>query len=125
MNKVELNKEIEKLKASLEAHESQVKDLQHDLKTANQRLADADKHKLPESYFGKIEDAISTAVESFDFNNIDSYSAEFEMDYDNTVNLNNIEFDGQDELAEDIQRNIEDLFGVTDDEDEDNESSDE
>ena len=35
------------------------------------------------------------------------------MDYDNTVNLSNIEFEAQDELAEEIQRNIEDLFGVT------------
>jgi uncharacterized protein (DUF342 family) len=117
MTKEELNQEIAKLKVSLEAHEEQVKDLQHDLKTANKRLADADKHKLPESYFGKIEDAILTAIESFDFNNTGSYNAEFEMDYDNTVSLNNIEFDAGDELAEDIQRNIEDLFGIADEED--------
>jgi uncharacterized protein (DUF342 family) len=122
MNKEELNQEIEKLKASLEAHESQVKDLNHDLKIANQRLADADKHKLPESYFGKIEDAILTAIESFEFDNVDSYNAEFQMDYDNKVELSHVEFDGKDELAEDIQRNIEELFGVADESDDDNES---
>ena len=38
MTKEELNIEIEKLKVSLEAHEEQVKDLSHDLKTAKQRL---------------------------------------------------------------------------------------
>jgi hypothetical protein len=122
MNKEELNQEIGKLKASLEMHESQVKDLQHDLKIANQRLADADKHKLPESYFGKIEDAILTAIESFEFDNVDSYNAEFQMDYDNKVELSHVEFDGKDELAEDIQRNIEELFGVADESDDDNES---
>ena len=38
MNKEELNQEIGKLKASLEAHESQVKDLQQDLKNAEKKL---------------------------------------------------------------------------------------
>ena len=40
MNKEELNQEIGKLKASLEAHESQVKDLQQDLQVAEKKLAD-------------------------------------------------------------------------------------
>ena len=117
MTKEELNQEIGKLKASLEMHESQVKSLQDDLRTVNKKLVDADKHKLPESYFGKIEDVIISTVENFDFNNADMYSAEFEMDYDNKVNLASIEFENADELAEDIQRGIEDLFGVADESD--------
>ena len=117
MTKEELNQEIGKLKASLEMHESQVKSLQDDLRTANKKLVDADKHKLPGSYFGKIEDVITSTVENFDFNNADMYSAEFEMDYDNKVNLASIEFENADELAEDIQRGIEDLFGVADESD--------
>ena len=57
------------------------------------------------------------SIENFDFNNTGSYSTEFEMDYDNTVSLNNIEFDAGDELAEEICRNVEDLFGVTEESD--------
>ena len=49
MTKEELNQEIAKLKVSLSAHEEQVKDLSHDLKTAEQRLADSDKPKLTEN----------------------------------------------------------------------------
>ena len=49
MNKEELNKEIEKLKVSLEAHEEQVKDLNHDLKIATQRLEDCDKPKVTQN----------------------------------------------------------------------------
>ena len=46
MIKEELNKEIEKLKVSLEAHQEQVKDLERDLRDATQKLEDADKPKL-------------------------------------------------------------------------------
>ena len=52
MTKEELNKEIEKLKVSLEAHEEQVKDLSHDLKVATQRLEDCDKPKLTNKQLG-------------------------------------------------------------------------
>ena len=48
MTKDEMSQEIGKLKASLEAHDSQVKDLQHDLKSAEKKLADADKPKFTE-----------------------------------------------------------------------------
>ena len=43
MNKEELNRQVELLKTSLEAHEEQVKALNHDLKIAIQRLVDCDK----------------------------------------------------------------------------------
>ena len=117
MTKEELKQEITKLEQYIDSHAEQVKDLEHDLRTTKRRLADADKHKLPSNYFVKIEDAISSTIENFDFNNTDSYNAEFEMDYDNTVNLSNIEFEAGDELAEEICRNVEDLFGVTDESD--------
>ena len=117
MNKEELKQEITKLEQYIESHAEQVKDLEHDLRTTKRRLADADKHKLPSNYFTKIEDAISSTIENFDFNNTDSYNAEFEMDYDNTVNLSNVEFEAGDELAEDICRSVEDLFGITEESD--------
>ena len=117
MTKEELKQEITKLEQYIESHAEQVKDLEPDQRTTKRRLADADKHKLPSNYFIKIEDAISSTIENFDFNNTDSYNAEFEMDYDNTVNLSNVEFEAGDELAEEICRNVEDLFGVTEESD--------
>jgi len=117
MTKEELKQEITKLEQHIDQHSEQVKDLEHDLRTTKRRLADADKHKLPSNYFIKIEDAISSTIENFDFNNTDSYNTEFEMDYDNTVSLSSVEFEARDELAEDICRNVEDLFGVTEESD--------
>ena len=117
MNKVELNKEIGKLKASLEAHESQVKDLQHDLKTAEQRLTDADKPKLTEKQFSAIQSVIENTVENYSFDDADRYEFELGIEYDNKVYLSHINFDGQGDLADDIYQGVEDLFGIADESD--------
>jgi len=122
MNKEELNKEIEKLKVSLEAHEEQVKDLQHDLKTAEQRLEDVDKPKLTNKQFAELHRVIETSVENFDFNQADSYNVEMSMNYDNQVELSHIEFECHADLYEQIIHDVEKLFGVADESDDDEES---
>ena len=122
MNKEELNKEIEKLKVSLEAHEEQVKDLNHDLKIATQRLEDCDKPKLTNKQFAKLHTVIETSVENFDFNQADNYNVEMGMEYDNKVYLDNIEFECHADLYEQIIRDVESLFGVADESDDDDES---
>ena len=122
MNKEELNQEISKLKASLEAHESQVKDLNHDLKIATQRLEDCDKPKLTPKQFDELHRVIETSVENFDFNNSDNYNVEMGMEYDNKVYVENIEFENNADLYEQIIQDVERLFGVADESDDDEES---
>ena len=122
MNKEDLIKEIDKLKASLEVHEDQVKDLQHDLKTAEQRLKDVDKPKLTRKQFDELHKVIENSVENFDFNNTENYNAEMSMEYDNKVYLDCIEFENHADLYEQIISDVEDLFGVTDESDDDEKS---
>ena len=122
MNKEDLIKEIDKLKASLEVHEDQVKDLQHDLKTAEQRLKDVDKPKLTRKQFDELHKVIENSVENFDFNNTENYNAEMSMEYDNKVYLDCIEFENHADLYEQIISDVEDLFGVADESDDDEES---
>ena len=123
MNKEELSKEIEKLKASLEAHESQVKDLNHDLATAKQKLEDCDKPKLTQKQFAKLHTVIETSVENFDFNQVDNYNVEMGMEYDNKVYLDNIEFECHADLYEQIIYDVEKLFGVADESDDEDAST--
>ena len=66
MNKEELNKEIEKLKVSLEAHEEQVKDLQRLLEVAEKKLIDADKPKLTVKQLQVIENAIDKTIKAYE-----------------------------------------------------------
>ena len=122
MNKEELTKEIEKLKVSLEAHEEQVKDLNHDLKIATQRLEDCDKPKLTSKQFDELHRTIETSVENFDFNQADNYNVEMGMEYDNKVYLSHIEFECHADLYEQIIQDVERLFGVADESDDDEES---
>ena len=122
MNKEELTKEIEKLKVSLEAHEEQVKDLNHDLKIATQRLEDCDKPKLTNKQFAELHRVIETSVENFDFNQADCYNVEMSMDYDNKVELSHIEFECHADLYEQIIEDVEKLFGVTEEVDTDSDS---
>ena len=122
MIKEELTREIAKLQLALESHEEQVKDLQHDLKTAEQRLEDVDKPKLTNKQFSKLHDVIENTLESFDFNNCNNYEPEFEMDYDGKVGLAHITFDAADDLASELIENVESLFGVADESDDDEES---
>ena len=117
MTKEELNQEIEKLKVSLNAHEEQVKDLSHDLKAAEQKLADSDKPKLTEKQLEAIQTAIETSVDGFNFDEPDSYDVEFGLEYDNKVYLSHISFDGHSDLSDEIYNKVESLFGVADESD--------
>ena len=123
MNKEELNQEIGKLKASLEAHESQVKDLQHDLNVANKRLEDADKPKITEKAFELIQNAIESGVNGYrGFEEEDNYEYEMGMEYDNKVYLSHINFENHSDLADEIYSKVEDCFGIADESDDDDES---
>ena len=122
MTKEELTQEIEKLKVSLNAHEEQVKDLSHDLKAAEQKLADCDKPKLTSKQFDELHRTIENSVENFDFNQADNYNVEMGMEYDNKVYLSHIEFECHADLYEQIIQDVERLFGVADESDDDEES---
>ena len=118
MNKEELNQEIGKLKASLEAHESQVNDLQRDLKTAEKKLADSNKPKLTIEQLNAIENAIESAIRGYNgFNEEDRYDYEMAMEYDNKIYLSHIEFNDTDDLANEVYAKVEDLFGIDESDD--------
>ena len=114
MIKEKLNQEIDKLKVSLEAHQEQVKDLEHDLKVAIQKLEDCDKPKLTNKQFDELHRTIENSVENFDFNEVDSYNVEMGMEYDNKVYIESIEFEGHQDLYGQIIQDVESLFGVAD-----------
>ena len=118
MKKEELNKEIEKLKVSLQAHEEQVKDLQRLLEVAEKKLIDADKPKLTVKQLQAIENAIDKTIRNYSFDDVDNYDCEMSMEYDNKVYVSHINFEAEDDLADEIYKNVENLFGVVDEEDE-------
>jgi len=123
MTKDELIREVAKLQLAVESHEEQVKDLSHDLKTAEQRLADCDKPKLTEKQFEAIQSAIEISVDDFAFDEADSYEIELGMEYDNKVYISGVTFEGQSDLSDEIYNKVESLFGVADESDDENAST--
>lgn len=123
MQKHELTREIAKLQLAVESHEEQVKDLQRDLKAAEQKLADADKPKLTKKQFDELHRTIENSVENFDFNEADNYNVEMAMEYDNKVYLSHIEFEGHQDLYGQIIQDVESLFGVADESDDEDAST--
>ena len=61
-------------------------------------------------------------MENFDFNQADNYNVEMGMEYDNKVYLSHIEFECHADLYEQIIQDVERLFGVADESDDDEES---
>ena len=118
MNKEELNKEIEKLKAVILTHEEQVKILQDKLQVAEKKLIDVDKPKLTVKQLQAIENAIDKTIRNYSFDDVDNYDCEMSMEYDNKVCVSHINFEAEDDLADEIYKNVENLFGVVDEEDE-------
>jgi len=123
MEKHELIREKAKLELALESHTEQVKDLQNELDTANKNLADMDKPKLTPSQFSDLHNAIENAIDGFNFNEPEAYQAEFGIDYDGKVYIDSIETDLTDTLANDIIQKVEKMFGVADESDDENTST--
>ena len=108
-----LELEIDKLKKVVEQHEEQAKDLRKDLVNAERKLVDLDKPKLTNNQFSELHDLIETGISNFDF----EYTGDYEIDLamcDNTVEVERVEFNNKDGLAEEIILQVEKMFGVAD-----------
>ena len=117
--KDELEKQIEELKYKLGLQEScmvecnqVVSSLKSDIARNEGELADIGKPVLTREQAMQVHDAIRSAVERFEFNDPDNFEYELHMDYDNKVNLESIEWQGDtDQLADDIWDKVSECFG--------------
>ena len=112
MNKVDLITKVAELEATLKASESAQTQLTNDLIIAKKELENINKPKISEHTMDQIYLAIEEAIDNFDFDDRDNYEADFTIDYDNRLALENIRFDGVSSIAEDVHREVEKLFNV-------------
>ena len=117
MLKEELKQEITKLKEAVEAHQEQVKDLQHDLNAANIRLEDIDKPKLTSKQFEDLHCAIEQGIDEFSFDDSDNYDLELSISYENEIEIERVDFKEQSELVNMVIQRAESVFGVADESD--------
>lgn len=115
MTKEQLELKVKELTAALTQFETDQAALTNQLNEARIQLADVNKPVISVEIRNQIREAVSEGIREYQFDNVDSYDIDFEIDYDNRLHVSNIEFNYTDDLEENICSEIEDLFKIQDD----------
>lgn len=119
--KEELEKRIKELTVLIEESSSGVKNLVDEQNKLTKQLEDINKPKLSNEDLSKLMDIVERAVDNFNFDDADNYECDFEIDYDNRIQLHSISFDEQHKITSDVAEAIEDFFNIQEDESTDSE----
>ena len=108
----ELQNKVNELKLTLGSLELNAKTVKDDLIEATRKLEAVSKPIITKEIVEQIREAVHQAIQRISFNNVDSYDVGFEIDYNNSLALESIEFNEVDEINESVCDYIEDLFNV-------------
>ena len=119
MNKEELQAKINVLETIIS--DANVENIKYtdQLKTMRKQLEDINKPKLTPAQFDKIYTAIEMGIETFDFDDLDNYSIDYGIDYDNRVTCESFCFDNVSDVAQVVYNHLEVLFAEAECPDED------
>ena len=94
----ELERRIKELTVLIEESSSGVKNLVDEQNKLTKQLEDINKPKLSDK--------------DFSFDDCDNYECEFEIDYDNRIQLQSISFDEQHQITSDVADAVSDFFNI-------------
>jgi len=97
------NKEL--LEATVKGLQEKIVSLQHDLREKERDLEDVNKPEITVEQLDIINDAITSALEDFQFD-CGMFNYEFNLDYDNRVELSELTFTDAHDIEEAIMMNI-------------------
>ena len=117
MNAKDLELKIAGLEKAIQEHKTDASRYEDELKTTQKQLADVNKPELTGLQLDNIQEAIEIAVDEFDFDDVENYDKEFELDYDGRVQLQHFDFTNTQELVEMIVEKVHKLFVEVEDED--------
>ena len=118
MTKEELQLKVDELTQSLDSFNKNTEMLKQDLVEAKRKLSVVNRPKITKKFSDELSETIIEAVSNLDFTDCSAYDVDFEIDYDNRIALNSIEFNHSYDIADDIYSAIENLFNIIEDEDE-------
>ena len=107
------NKEM--LEATVKGLQDKVNQLNMDLKSKQKELEDYNKPLLLNETYAALEDIIGNAVGDYDFD-CGEFDYEFNINYDNKIELDNLSFNDHYNLAEAIMKAIDNHFKLEEDE---------
>jgi hypothetical protein len=110
--------ELENKKAALELLQNETNEKLNDYKQQisilQKQIDDYNKPALTPRQLDDIQEAIEDAVGTYNFDEVDLYDIELEMDYDGRVSASTINLNETYDLVERIVRRVHDLFKETD-----------
>jgi len=113
--KQELQNKVNELKLTLGSLELNAKTVKDDLIEATRKLEDVNKPIITKEIVEQIREAVHQAIKQISFNSVDSYDVGFEIDYNNSLALESIEFNEVDEIEEAVCDYVEDIFNIIED----------
>ena len=110
--------ELENKKAALELLQNETNEKLNDYKQQisilQKQIEDYNKPALTPKQLDDVQEAIEDAVGSYNFDEVDLYDIELEMDYDGRVQASTINLNETYDLVERIVRRVHDLFKEAD-----------
>jgi hypothetical protein len=103
------NKEL--LEATVKGLQEKIGQLNIDLKAKQQELEDVNKPEITAVQMDAINDAVNMVLERFEFE-CGMFEYEFNLSYDNKIELSELTFTDAYDLEESIMRNITNQFKV-------------
>ena len=115
MDREQLENRVKELTVLIEESSNNVKNLVEEQNSFTKRLDDLNKPKLSPAKFDEIQHIVESACEVFDIN-VSECDMELEIDYDNRVQVNHIDWSRcQEDLTQHIMDRLEEVFAVTED----------
>ena len=104
----------EMLEATVKGLQDKVNQLNMDLKAKQKELEDVNKPLLPHDYYILLEDIIGHAISDYGFE-CGEFDYEFNLSYDNRIELTDLTFTDHYNLAESIMKRIDNNFKIEED----------
>ncbi len=111
MTTTELQAKIEALQAALETKAQEQNAYRSQIDALKKQLTDLNKPKLTMAQFDELTENVEYGIGEFDFDDLDNYSIDYGIDYDNRVTCESFCFDNADELARVICEKVYQMFG--------------
>jgi len=105
----------EMLEATVKGLQEKVNQLNMDLKSKQKELEDYNKPLLLNETYTALEDIIGNTIGDYEFN-CGEFDYEFNINYDNKIELDNLSFNDHYNLAEAVMKAIDNHFKVKEDE---------
>ena len=115
MDKVQLENRVKELTVLIEESSNNVKSLVAEQASFTKRLDDLNKPKLSHAQMNEIQHIVESVCECFEIE-VGECDMELEIDYDNRIQVNNIDWSRcQEDLTQHLMDRLEDFFAVDED----------